>query len=164
MELDLPGIISRVSIMYVYALALMRISGKQSVSQLTALDFVVVTIIGDLFDDVFWADVPVWKGMVAMATLIVVHILVTYVSSRNNSIHQLLVSPATLAIQEGRLVQKTLQKERTPPEEVQFEMRLVGEEHFKEVQQGRWEPKGRLSIIKKEENKPVKKKDIDLFG
>ena len=51
MELDLTGIVFRVSVMYLYALALLRISGKQSVSHLTTLDFIVTLIIGDLFDD-----------------------------------------------------------------------------------------------------------------
>src|ERR671924_489440 len=64
MELDLTGIIFRVSIMYLYALALVRISGKQTLGQLTPMDFVVTLIIGDLFDDVFWAEVPLIEGIV----------------------------------------------------------------------------------------------------
>ena len=70
-NLDLTGVIFRVSIVYLYALALVRLSGKQSISQLTAMDFVVTLIIGDLFDDVFWVEVPVLQGMVAFAVLII---------------------------------------------------------------------------------------------
>ena len=64
MELDLTGIILRVSVMYLYALALLRISGKQSVDHLTALDFLITLIIGDLFDDIFWAEVTIPHGLV----------------------------------------------------------------------------------------------------
>jgi uncharacterized membrane protein YcaP (DUF421 family) len=106
MELDLTGIIFRVSIMYVYALALVRISGKQSLGHLTPMDFIVTLIIGDLFDDVFWADVPLAEGMVGFVTIILVHILVTFVTSRNASIYWLLASPARSLSEEGRLVQK----------------------------------------------------------
>ena len=119
MELDLTGIIFRVSVMYLYALALLRISGKQSVGHLTALDFIVTLIIGDLFDDIFWAEVPILQGMVAFAAITLVHILVTYLASRNRSIHRLVVSPPRLVVEDGRLAQENLQRERLRPETVQ---------------------------------------------
>ena len=68
MELSLTGIIVRISFIYVYALALVRISGKQTLGQLTPMDFIVTLIIGDLFDNVFWAEVPVIEGIVAFTT------------------------------------------------------------------------------------------------
>jgi len=159
MELTLTGIAVRVSSMYVFALVLLRISGKQSVSNLTALDFIVTLIVGDLFDDVFWMEVPILQGMVAFAAIILVHILVTWMSSRNKFIHQLVASPATLVIQKGKLVQENLQRERLRPETVQFEMRLKGEEHPKEVEEAWLEPKGQVSVLKTPSSKPVQKKD-----
>ena len=164
MERDLTGIIIRVSVMYVYALALVRISGKQSLGQLTPMDFIVTLIIGDLFDDVFWADVPILEGMVGFATIILVHILVTFVTSRNKSIYLMIASPARLLVEEGRLVQKSLQLERIRPEDVQFELRLKGEEHMREIKEARLEPSGQVSVIKRPASKPVPKKDKRLFG
>ena len=164
MEFDLPGLVIRISVMYLYALALVRLSGKQSVGQLTALDFVVVTIIWDLFDDVFWAEIPILQGMVGFATIVLVHILVTFASSRNTLIHQLVASSPSVVVRNGRLVQDSLERERTRPETVQFEMRLKGEEHLKEVKEARWEPKGQISIINTKISKPVKKKDIHGIG
>ena len=163
MELDLTGIIFRVSAMYLYALALVRISGKQSLGQLTPMDFVVTLIIGDLFDDVFWAEVPILQGMVAFATIILAHILVTFVTARNKSVYGALASPARVLIENGRLVQKSLQQERMRPEDVQFELRLKGEEHMREVKDARLEPSGQVSVIKQPSNKPVQKKDKQLF-
>lgn len=164
MEFDLPGLVIRISVMYLYALALVRISGKQSVGQLTALDFVVVTIIGDLFDDIFWAEIPMLQGMVGFATIVLVHILVTFASSRNTLVHQLVASSPSVVVQNGRLVQDSLERERTRPETIQFEIRLKGEEHLKEVAEARWEPKGQISVIKTKASKPIKKKDIFRFG
>jgi uncharacterized membrane protein YcaP (DUF421 family) len=163
MELDLTGIIFRVSVMYVYALALVRISGKQSLGQLTPMDFIVTLIIGDLFDDVFWADVSLLEGMVGFATIVLVHILVTFMTSRNKSLYWLLSSPARLLIEEGRLVQKNLQLERIRAEDVQFELRLKGEEHMREVKAARLEPSGQVSVIKEPSSKPVQEKDKRLL-
>lgn len=163
MELDLTGIILRVSIMYVYALALIRISGKQTLGQLTPMDFVVTLIIGDLFDDVFWAEVPVIEAMVAFATIVLAHMLVTFITSRNTSLYWMLASPARPLIEEGRLVQKNLQKERIRGEDVQFELRLKGEEHMREVKEARLEPSGQVSVIKEPASKPVPKRDKRLL-
>jgi uncharacterized membrane protein YcaP (DUF421 family) len=163
MELDLTGIIVRVSVMYLYALALVRISGKQTLGQLTPMDFIVTLIIGDLFDDVFWAEVPLVQGMVAFATIILAHLLVTFVASRNTSIYWMLASPATPLVENGKLVQKSLQLERMRPETVQFELRLKAEEHLREVKEARLEPSGQVSVIKEPASKPVQKKDKRLF-
>lgn len=163
MELDLTGIIFRLSVMYLYALALLRISGKQSVSHLTALDFIVTLIVGDLFDDIFWADVPILQGMVAFTAITLVHILVTYLASRNRSIHRLVVSPPGLVVQNGRLVQETLQRERLRPETVQYELRLKGEEQLRDIREAWVEPKGEISVLKTSASKPVQKKDKHLL-
>jgi uncharacterized membrane protein YcaP (DUF421 family) len=163
MELDLTGIVLRVSLMYVYALVLVRIAGKQSLGQLTPMDFIVTLVIGDLFDDVFWAEIPVVQGMVGFATVILVHVLVTFISSRNTSIYRMLASPARPLIEQGRLAQKNLQMERMRPEDVQFELRLKGEEHPREIKEARLEPSGQVSVIKQPASKPVQKKDKRLF-
>jgi uncharacterized membrane protein YcaP (DUF421 family) len=157
------GIALRVTIMYFYALALVRISGKQSLGQLTPMDFVVTLIIGDLFDDVFWLEVPVVKGLVAFATIIVAHLLVTFVASRNKRFYWLLASPARVLVKNGRLVQESLEREWMRPETVQYELRVNGEEHLKEVKEARLEPSGQLSLLKQPANKPVQKKDKRLF-
>ena len=164
MEHDLPGIGIRISVMYFYALALIRISGKQSVGHLSAMDFIVVTIIGDLFDDVFWSEIPILQGLVGFATIVFVHILVTYLASRNLQIHNLVTPPPSIVVRAGRLVKEALQRERTRPETVHFEMRLKGEEHLREVKEARWEPKGKISIIKDKPYQSAKKKDVYRFS
>ena len=160
-ELNLTGIIVRVSIMYLYALALVRMSGKATLGQLTPMDFIVTLIIGDLFDDIFWAEVPVLQGMVAFAIIVLAHIFVTFVTSRNESLYWMLASPARALIKDGRLVQRSLQIERIRPDDVQSELRLKGEEHPREVKEARLEPSGQVSVLKVPSNKPVRKKDKD---
>src|SRR5688500_17888957 len=110
-DLDLMGIVVRISVMYLYALALVRLAGKQSLGQLTGMDFVVTLIIGDLFDDVFWAEVPLAQGMVALAVIILTHMLVTFGTSRSIRFYRFVTPPERLLIEDGKLVQKNLQLE-----------------------------------------------------
>jgi uncharacterized membrane protein YcaP (DUF421 family) len=159
MELDLTGIILRVSIMYVYALTLVRIAGKQSIGQLAAMDLVITLVIGDLFDDVFWAEVPLVQGLVGFGTVVLTHLLVTFISSRSKRIHELLNSQPRTLIREGKLVPENLRREWVRQETVQFELRLSGEEHPREVQEATLEPEGQISVIKTPSSKPIQRKD-----
>jgi len=159
MELDLTGIVFRISVMYLYSLALVRIAGKQSIGQLTAMDLVVTLIIGDLFDDVFWAEVPLLQGLVGFTTVILTHILVTYLTSRSKTLDRLVNSRARLLIKNGKLMPEGLQREWMRQETLQFEMRLKGEEHPREVKEARLEPEGQVSVLKTDFNKGVQKKD-----
>jgi uncharacterized membrane protein YcaP (DUF421 family) len=161
--LDLTGIALRVSLMYLYALVLVRISGKQSIGQLTSMDLVVTLIVGDLFDDVFWVEVPLVQGLVAFATIILTHLLVTYLTSRSKRIDQLVNSRPRVLIEEGKLAQEGMQREWMRQETLLFELRLNGEEHPREIRQASLEPEGQLSVIKARDNEPVKKKDLRLF-
>jgi len=150
--------------MYLYALALVRISGKQGLGQLTAMDFVVILIIGDLFDDVFWAKVPIAQGVVAFAVIVLLHLLTTFASSRSISFYRLVTSPERLVIEDGKLVLKNLAREWMHPETLQSDLRIRGEEHLREIKEAWIETKGKLSVIKARASKPVQKKDKHLFG
>ena len=67
----------RVVFGYAFALILTRLSGHRTVKQLDVASFVIAIVIGDLFDDLIWSDVPAANFVVALATLFVVHIWVS---------------------------------------------------------------------------------------
>ena len=67
----------RVAFSYLFALAIVRISGKRTIKQGDLPSFVLAVIVGDLFDDAFWAETPMAAFVVASATLVVSHVLVT---------------------------------------------------------------------------------------
>lgn len=162
-DLELTGIIFRVSVMYLYALALVRIAGKQSIGQLTAMDFVVTLVIGDLFDDVFWAEVPLVQGMVAFAVIVLAHILMTFISSRSIRFYRLVTSPERILIEDGKLVQKNLQREWMRQDTLMSELRTNGGEHPRQVKEAWLEPKGKLSVVKDPSSKPLPKRDKRLL-
>jgi len=62
---------------YVFALVLVRASGKRSVRHGDATSFVLALILGDLFDDALWAEVSMAQFVVASGTLALVHVLAT---------------------------------------------------------------------------------------
>lgn len=157
---DLIGIVLRISILYLYVLALLRLSGKRSIGALSPLDFVVALIIGDLFDDVIWAEIPLSKGLVGLTTIFVLHGSMAYLTYRSQQIHDLVESTKTMVVRNSRFVKEGLDHERTSKDIVYAQLRLQNEENLQEVHEAFWEPNGQLSVQKKAENKPVQKKGL----
>lgn len=62
---------------YVFVLAMLRVSGRRTVGQGDTASFVLALIIGDLFDDLFWAEVSAAQFVVAAGTLVIAHVWTT---------------------------------------------------------------------------------------
>jgi len=60
---------------YFFALALVRSSGKRTVKQGDPQSFVLAVIVGDMFDDLFWAEVSAAQFVVATGTLVLLHVM-----------------------------------------------------------------------------------------
>jgi|GEM_PF-2408565 len=161
MRSEIFGVILRASIIYLYALILVRLSGKRSIVSLTPMDFLVALLIGDQFDDVFWGQVPLASGLTSIGVIILLHTLVSFLSSRNHWFNRVIVgcSP-TPVIRDGNLIPAGLRKERTNEGEVWSELRFKGMTDLKEIKEGNWEPNGRLSVIKQEPARTVTKEDL----
>jgi uncharacterized membrane protein YcaP (DUF421 family) len=71
--MDPLRIVVRVVFAYVVLLVLVRISGKRLVKQGTPFDFTVALVLGDLIDDLVWAEVNASVFVVAAGMLMFVH-------------------------------------------------------------------------------------------
>ena len=163
MELTFTSILIRVSVMYLLALILIRISGKHSVGELSTIDFVVITILGDPFDSVIYSEVTIEEGAVAFTTIVLLHLLVSLLSSRSDLIFRLVASPPTTVIQNGIVLGNGLQVEKLRPETVASDMRLKGEDQLEEVKEATLETNGKLSVLRNTPSKPAQKQDLKLI-
>jgi uncharacterized membrane protein YcaP (DUF421 family) len=64
----------RAAFMFVFALIVIRASGKRAVRQGDASSFIVAVVIGDLFDDLLWAEVSAAEFTVAFGTIATMHV------------------------------------------------------------------------------------------
>ena len=58
---------------FVMLFVLVRVSGKRTVKQSSAFDFTVALILGDLVDDMLWAEVNSAEFVVAAGVLLTIH-------------------------------------------------------------------------------------------
>ena len=72
--MDPLRIVVRVTFAFLVALALVRASGHRAITQGDVSSFIMAIVIGDLFDDLFWAEVPASQFVVAIGALVIVHL------------------------------------------------------------------------------------------
>jgi uncharacterized membrane protein YcaP (DUF421 family) len=73
--MDPLRIVVRVVFAFAVALIFTRIAGARTVKQGDTPSFVIALVIGDQFDDLFWAEVSAAQFAVAAGTLFLVHVI-----------------------------------------------------------------------------------------
>jgi uncharacterized membrane protein YcaP (DUF421 family) len=63
----------RVVVAYVLLLALARLSGLRTVKHASPFDFTVALIVGDMVDDLVWAEVAAAQFVVGVGMLFTIH-------------------------------------------------------------------------------------------
>ena len=71
--MDPLRIAARAVFAYVILLVLMRLSGKRTIKHGSTCDFTIALMVGDLVDDMIWAEVAVGQFVVAASVLFTVH-------------------------------------------------------------------------------------------
>jgi uncharacterized membrane protein YcaP (DUF421 family) len=71
--MELHRIILRVLFAYISIVCLVRISGHRTIRHGDAQSFVLAVVLGDMFDDLFWAEVSAAQFVVAVSALVAVH-------------------------------------------------------------------------------------------
>jgi uncharacterized membrane protein YcaP (DUF421 family) len=80
--MDPLRIVARVAVAFVVLLLFVRLSGKRTVRQGNAFDFTVSLIIGDMIDDMLWAEVNVAEFIVGAGVLWTLHTLIATLGFR----------------------------------------------------------------------------------
>ena len=73
--MDLWHVITRVLFGYVFALVLIRASGRRTVRHAEFSSFVVLLVIGDMFDNLFWSEISIAQFSVGAGTIAIMHVL-----------------------------------------------------------------------------------------
>ena len=78
--MNLSQTVLRVAFAYAFLLVILRVSGKRCVSHGSLFDFVLALVLGDLVDDLVWAEVGIAQFVVATSTLVLTQIAFLKVS------------------------------------------------------------------------------------
>jgi uncharacterized membrane protein YcaP (DUF421 family) len=155
------NIILRIVIVYVYILLVVRLSGKRTVAEGTPFDFVVALIIANLPGDIVWGDVPLARGIVAISTIMLVHLAVVVSAYHIPLVHRLVDSTPSVLLKHGRKDKKNLAFERVNDKELDELLREQKIHAHNQVASAMLEPSGTLSVQRTPSSKLADHRDLD---
>ncbi len=114
-------------IAYVGLVAFLRVSGKRTLAKLNAFDLVVTVALGSTLAAILLQEsIALAEGATALALLILMQYLVTFVSVRWPGFARVVRSEATLLVRDGQCCDQAMRRERLTPDEVLSAIRSQG--------------------------------------
>ena len=143
-------IVIRAAIAFSFVFLLTRVVGRRELSQLEPFDLIMLIMMGDLVQQgVTQSDYSVTGIFLAAGTLALMTVLVSYLSFRFKRLRPILDGEPLVIVQDGKVIDGNLKRERLTVEEVAQEARLQQIASLDEVEWAVLERTGQISFIKK---------------
>lgn len=134
---------------YAALVLLLRASGKRTLVQMNAFDFVITVALGASFGRVLTArSVALVEAITAFALLVFLQFVVTRLQVRSPRFARAVTSPPTLLYFRGRVLDEMLHRERITEAELRTAIREHGAGSFGEVEAVVLESDGRFAVVK----------------
>ena len=132
-----------------FALVLMlRVSGKRTLSKMNAFDFVVTVAVGSTLATVMLSKTVVLaEGVLALALLIALQYLITWLSVRSQAVDRLVKSEPALLLHRGRFLAGAMKAARVSEVEILAAVRKHGESDVGAVLAVVLETDGSFSVV-----------------
>jgi uncharacterized membrane protein YcaP (DUF421 family) len=112
---------------YAALVALLRVSGKRTLSKMNAFDLVVTVALGSTLATVLLSkDVALAEGVLAFGVLILLQFVVAWVSVRSAAVNRLVKSEPALLLHQGQPLRGVMAAERVNEEEIRAAVRAQG--------------------------------------
>lgn len=142
---------------YAALIALLRTSGKRSLSKMNAFDLVVTVALGSTFATVILdSSIPLAEGVLALALLIFLQFVITSLSVRFKFVQDLVKSRPTLLVRDGAYLDQAMRNQRVTRQEVEAAMRSNGTAELSNVACVVLETDGSMSVIESDGKKSRK--------
>lgn len=135
---------------FAYALLVLflRISGKRTLTKLNAFDLVVTVALGSTLATILLSkSVVLAEGMLALALLIFLQFVITWISVRVSWFKTLLKSEPTLLLHNGQFLEGALRAQRVTHDEVLSVLRSQGVSDTTKVGAVVLETDGSMSVL-----------------
>ena len=143
-------IVLRAVALFGFVFLLMRIIGRRELSSLEPIDLIFLIVLGDAIQQgLTQDDYSVTGAIIAVSTIALLQVGVSYVGFRFARLRTIIEGDPIILIQDGRLIERNLRRERLKPEEVAEEARQQQIASLEDVRFAVLESSGNISFIPK---------------
>jgi uncharacterized membrane protein YcaP (DUF421 family) len=133
---------------YLLILLVMRLMGKREIGKLSVFDLAVFVMIADLaviiIED---TRVPLIKGLIPIATLLLGQLTLSYLSLKSTRLRQLVDGQPSILIKNGRIMEEEMAKQRYNLDDLMTQLREKNISDIADVEFAILETSGKLSVI-----------------
>lgn len=139
---------TRTIILYFLIMLVLRLMGKRQIGQLEPSELVLTMMISDLAA-VPMQDfgLPLFAGLIPILTLVALSLLISQLSLRHLRFRALFCGTPAILIQEGRVQQEVMRKNRYTIDELLEELRMQGYSSIEDIKYAVLENSGKLSLL-----------------
>ncbi len=117
-------------------------------------------ILGDLLDDLVWGEAPAARGLTALGSLVILHLMVVTLGFWSPRFDRLVGSGATVLIRRGEVLRAGLRREHLNDADLTAALRSAGTPDAGDVREARLEATGRVSVLRRDPVRPADRRDL----
>jgi uncharacterized membrane protein YcaP (DUF421 family) len=145
-------VIVRTAVVYLFLVAILRISGKREVGQMSILELIVILLISDAVQNsMVGEDTTLWGGLFAVLTLLGLDYGLSLLTRRSRRLRRAIEGEPRLLVRDGRLLTRALRDEKVEADEVRAAVRAQGLTRLEDVRLAVLETDGSISVIPTDE-------------
>jgi uncharacterized membrane protein YcaP (DUF421 family) len=144
---------ARAVLIFAYGLIVLRISGRRTFAQWSAIDIVVSIIVGSSLSRAVTGSAPLWGTLAAVAVLVLLHLGISYVVSRSQKLSKLIEGDSVVLASNGDIQKANLHRHLVSLSDLSQALRgngLDGLAAIGNTKRIELEPSGKIGIVRKE--------------
>lgn len=153
----------RTIILYLFVIAAIRLMGKRQVGELEPSELVLALLLADLAA-VPMQDfgIPLISGIIPILTLMSLTMILSVLSMRNIRFRAVICGRPSIIIQDGKLLQEEMRRNRFTADELMEELRMKGHTDIAAIKYAILETNGQISVLPYATELPVTARQMNL--
>jgi len=147
---------------FVFALALLRLTGRKSLSQLNYFDFFTVNIMGSIFSNYITNPAQGLGIFLAPVAITAADLVADRLAVKSRPARKLLEGEPVIFVKNGKLIEENISKMHYNIDEVLAALRYKGIYNLSDLEFAVLEVDGSISVLEKSQSRPVAPKDLNI--
>jgi uncharacterized membrane protein YcaP (DUF421 family) len=144
-------IVLRAAFGFAFVYFITRVAGRRELSSLEPFDLIMLIVLGDLVQQgITQSDYSVTGLVLAVGTIALLQVTVSYLNFRFRRVRVVLAGEPIVLVQDGRVIDGNLDRERITREELDEQARLSQIDSIEKVRWAVLETSGQISFIPKQ--------------
>ena len=151
-DLSLAQECARAVLIFFYGLGMLRLSGRRTFAQMSAIDLVISIIVGSNLSRAMTGGVPFWGTLASVIVLVVLHLMLAFAVARSPRLARWVEGNPVILSRDGMILERARLAAKISLADLDESLREKGLDGLEEIGRTKklvLEPSGKISVIRK---------------